>query len=116
MPASAGGARSTTCRAPSPSSSFVAELAQELGRDHKELLLELIGPARKLDGPAMGMPDGFWNYGEKIEEYPIDTGRLANVLNVAADAAGYGQKLPRARASGWPCTAASSPTSPRRRG
>ena len=74
--------------------SFVAELAQELGRDHKEVLLELIGPARKLDGPAMGMPDGFWNYGEKIEEYPIDTGRLANVLNVAADAAGYGQKLP----------------------
>ncbi len=74
--------------------SFVAELADDLGRDHKELLLELIGPARRLDGPAMGMPDGFWNYGEKAEEYPIDTGRLANVLNVAADAAGYGQDLP----------------------
>jgi isoquinoline 1-oxidoreductase beta subunit len=74
--------------------SFVAELAAELGRDHKELLLELIGPPRQLDGPQMGMPDGFWNYGESTEEYPIDTGRLANVLNVAADAAGWGQELP----------------------
>jgi isoquinoline 1-oxidoreductase beta subunit len=74
--------------------SFVAELADELGRDHKELLLELIGPARRLDGPAMGMPDGFWNYGERMEEYPIDTGRLANVLHLAADGAGYGRDLP----------------------
>jgi isoquinoline 1-oxidoreductase subunit beta len=80
--------------------SFVAELAEELGRDHKELLLELIGAPRQLDGPAMGMPDGFWNYGEKIEEYPIDTGRLANVLNVAADAAGYGQDLPEGEGIG----------------
>lgn len=80
--------------------SFVAELAEELGRDHKELLLELIGPPRQLDGPAMGMPDGFWNYGEKIEEYPIDTGRLANVLNMAADAAGYGQDLPQGEGIG----------------
>jgi isoquinoline 1-oxidoreductase beta subunit len=74
--------------------SFVAELAEDLGRDHRELLLELIGAPRQLDGSTMGLPDGFWNYGESGAEYPLDTGRLANVLNLAADAAGYGQDLP----------------------
>lgn len=74
--------------------SFVAELAAELERDHKELLLELIGPARHIDTTAMGVEGGLWNYGENSEVYPIDTGRLANVLNIAAESAGYGQELP----------------------
>ncbi len=74
--------------------SFVAELAEEQGRDHREVLLELIGAPRQLDGSTMGLPDGFWNYGESGTEYPLDTARLANVLNLAADAAGYGQNLP----------------------
>ena len=74
--------------------SFAAELANELKRDQKEMLLELIGPARHLDPAAEGVKDALWNYGEDINVYPIDTGRLANVLNVAADAAGWGQSLP----------------------
>ena len=69
--------------------SFVAELANELGRDQKEFLLELIGSPRKIDPVAAGMPEDFWDYGEVYEEYPIDTGRLANVVNVAADAIGW---------------------------
>jgi isoquinoline 1-oxidoreductase beta subunit len=73
---------------------FVAELAEELGRDHRELLLELIGPARQIDQAAMGVEGGLWNYGETPEAYPIDTGRLANVLMLASDAAGWGQPLP----------------------
>ena len=59
--------------------SFAAELAHELGRDQKEMLLELIGSARQIDPGTANMPEDFWNYGEVYEEYPIDTGRLANV-------------------------------------
>ena len=79
---------------------FVAELAEELGRDHRELLLELIGPARQIDQAAMGVEGGLWNYGESPEAYPIDTGRLANVLTLASDAAGWGQDLPDGEAIG----------------
>jgi isoquinoline 1-oxidoreductase beta subunit len=80
--------------------SFAAELAAELGRDQKEMLLELIGPARTLDPVAEGMPEDFWNYGEPYAEFPIDTGRLAHVLNVAADAAGWGASLPEGEGIG----------------
>lgn len=80
--------------------SFVAELAQELGRDHRELLLELIGPARQIDQAAMGIEGGNWNYGEAPEVYPIDTGRLANVLTLASDATGWGKDLPEGEGIG----------------
>ncbi|RAI02359.1 twin-arginine translocation pathway signal protein [Acuticoccus sediminis] len=80
--------------------SFAAELANELGRDQKEVLLELIGPARKLDPKAEGFPDDFWNYGEVYENYPIDTGRLSNVLEMAAEAVGWGKDLPEGEGIG----------------
>jgi isoquinoline 1-oxidoreductase beta subunit len=80
--------------------SFAAELAQELGRDHKDMLLELIGPDRKIDPKASGMPEDLWNYGEPYEEFPIDTARLKNVLNLAAEKAGWGKDLPEGEGIG----------------
>lgn len=74
--------------------SFVAELAEKLGRDPKDLLIELIGSDRKIDLKAAGMPEDFWNYGEPYAEFPIDTARLKNVVEVAAEKAGWGKKLP----------------------
>lgn len=74
--------------------SFVAELAHKLGRDPKDLLIELIGPDRILDTKTSGMPEDFWNYGEPYPEFPIDTARLKNVVNVAAEKAGWGKELP----------------------
>ena len=74
--------------------SFAAELAHELGKDQKDFLLELIGSDRIIDPKAAGFPEDFWNYGEPYEEFPIDTARLKNVVNVAADAAGWGKQLP----------------------
>ena len=79
--------------------SFAAELAEELGKDQRDMLLELIGSDRILDPPTQGFPEDFWDYGEVYDEYPIDTARLKNVLNVAADEAGWGKKLPRGE--GW---------------
>jgi isoquinoline 1-oxidoreductase subunit beta len=74
--------------------SFAAELAHELGRDQKDFLLELIGPARIIDPKASGFPEDFWDYGEPYDEFPIDTGRLRGVVELAAEKAGWGKQLP----------------------
>ena len=71
--------------------SFVAELAAAAGRDPKDYLLELIGPARKIDTRTFG---DTWNYGESPERYPIDTGRMRRVIEMAARGARWGRKLP----------------------
>lgn len=80
--------------------SFVGELADELGKDQKSMWLELIGAPRKMDPVASAFTDTFWNYGEPMEEFPIDTGRLAHVLSVAADGIGYGKDLPQGEGIG----------------
>jgi isoquinoline 1-oxidoreductase beta subunit len=79
--------------------SMVAEIAHATGRDPKEVLLELIGPPRKIDMRPHVKGD-FWNYGDPVETYPIDTGRLARVTQIAADAAGWGKQLPKGHGMG----------------
>jgi isoquinoline 1-oxidoreductase beta subunit len=71
--------------------SFAAELAAAAGRDQKDYLIELIGPARKID-PAK-LQD--WNHGEDPALYQLDTGRLAAVIERAAKEAGWGRSLPK---------------------
>jgi isoquinoline 1-oxidoreductase beta subunit len=72
--------------------SFVAELAAAAGRDAKDYLLEVIGPARVV---APGMLRDTFNYGESPERYPVDTGRLRRVVELAAQQAGWGRALPK---------------------
>ena len=72
--------------------SFVAELAHAAGRDPKDYLLDVIGPARLIDPTAIG---DSWNHGEDPKTYPIDTGRLRTVIETAAKAAGWGRTLPK---------------------
>ena len=38
-----------------------------------------------------------WNYGEPYETFPIDTGRLRSVVELAAEKAGWGKQLPEGR-------------------
>ena len=72
--------------------SMVAEIAAATGRDPKDVLLELIGPARIVAfSPSVAKP---WNYGEPVESYPIDTGRLRRVVELVAEKAGWGRALP----------------------
>ena len=78
--------------------SFADELAHAAGRDPKDYLLELIGPPRMVDPAEDGAE--YPNYGRSLEDYPIDTGRLANTLNVAAEMAGWGRTLPDGRGLG----------------
>lgn len=77
--------------------SFVAELAAQSGRDHKEFLLDLIGPPRRIDPYTIGDK---WNHGENPALYPIDTGRLRAVIEKAASAIGWGRTLPKGRGLG----------------
>jgi isoquinoline 1-oxidoreductase beta subunit len=77
--------------------SFVAELAAAAGRDPKDFLLELIGPARRIDPRTM---DDSWNYTESPERYPFDTGRLRRVIETAAAQAGWGRQLPAGQGLG----------------
>ena len=70
----------------------MAELAHAAGRDPKDYLLELIGPARIIDPTKIG---DVWNHGEDPERYPIDTGRLRRVIETAAQGIGWGRTLPK---------------------
>jgi len=72
--------------------SFAAELAHAAGRDPKDYLLDLIGPPRVLD--LAHLPQPYWNNGEDYRLYPIDTGRLRRVVELAAERSGWGQALP----------------------
>jgi len=69
--------------------SFVAELAHAVGRDPKDMLLDLLGPARIVKPPAE-----YTNYGDPQETFPIDTARLRRVVELVADKAEWGKKLP----------------------
>jgi isoquinoline 1-oxidoreductase beta subunit len=72
--------------------SFVGELAAAAGRDHREFLLELIGPARLIDPTTQG---DSWNHGESPKVYPVDTGRLRRVIETVSREAGWGRTLPK---------------------
>ena len=77
--------------------SFVAELAAAAGRDQKDFLLEVIGPARVVNPTTLG---DSWNHGESPERYPVDTSRLRRVVETAAREAGWGRTLPKGRGLG----------------
>lgn len=78
--------------------SMVAEIAHATGRDPKEMLLELIGPARIVD--LSKSVKGLWNYGEPIENYPIDAGRLRAVVEHVADKGEWGRQVPKGHGLG----------------
>jgi isoquinoline 1-oxidoreductase beta subunit len=67
---------------------FVDELAAAAGEDPLAFRLRLIGPARKI--PDVTSPEG----------KPLDTARLKNVLQLAAEKARWGQSLSKGIARG----------------
>jgi isoquinoline 1-oxidoreductase beta subunit len=78
--------------------SFVDELAHVKGMDPKDHLLEIIGPARKIDPKDDG--GEYTNYAQDLEKHPVDTGRLAAVAEKVAEMAGWGRELPEGRGLG----------------
>ncbi len=78
--------------------SFIDELAYLAGTDPRDYLLRLLGPPR-LVNPA---DDGatYSNYGQGLDTHPIDTGRIAAVVEKVAEIAGWGRSLPEGRGLG----------------
>jgi isoquinoline 1-oxidoreductase beta subunit len=76
--------------------SFADELAHAAHRDPLDYMLELIGPPRILGLNGANYP----NYGASYREYPIDTGRLRRVLEVAAEKSGWSRRR-TGRGGGW---------------
>jgi isoquinoline 1-oxidoreductase subunit beta len=72
--------------------SFVDELAAAAGKDPMQFLLSLLGEPRKLDPQLLGSE--YANYGASLDEYPIDIGRIRNVVLLAAARSGWGSSLP----------------------
>jgi isoquinoline 1-oxidoreductase beta subunit len=68
--------------------SFADELARTANRDPVEYLLDLVGQPRKLD------LKGYSNYGKSLDQYPVDAGRLRNVIELAAERSGWAKKKP----------------------
>lgn len=78
--------------------SFVDELAHELKKDPLDMWLQLIGPDRNESFDKDSYQ--YWNYGDKLEDFPVDTKRLKSVLKKAAELAGWGKKLPQNKGMG----------------
>jgi len=79
-------------------SSFADELAHAAGADPKDYLLSLLGEPRHIDLAAEECANP--NYGASFEDYPVDTGRLRNVIEIVAREARWGRKLPAGRGLG----------------
>ncbi len=79
-------------------SCFADELAHIRQRDPLQNLLEMIGPERKVDPNDEGAE--YSNYGQSLDDHPIDTGRLAAVAKKAAEMANWGRELPEGRGLG----------------
>jgi len=76
---------------------FAGELAHAAGRDQKEYLLDLIGPPRSLNALFKGERGA---YGEDLKRYTYDTGRLRQVVELAAEKAGWGKEMPEGHGFG----------------
>ena len=79
-------------------SGFVDELAHAKGKDPKDHLLEMIGPAREID-PANDEAK-YGNYGHELAQHPVDTGRLSAVAEKVASMAEWGRELPEGHGLG----------------
>lgn len=77
---------------------MVAEIAHETGRDPKDMLLELIGPARIVD-VGSSVKD-LWDYGEPLSSYPIDAGRLRRVVELVAEKGEWNRQIPKGHGLG----------------
>ncbi|MBD3642064.1 MAG: xanthine dehydrogenase family protein molybdopterin-binding subunit [Marinobacter sp.] len=77
--------------------SFAHEMAEAAGKDHRDYVLELLGPDREVHNLTVG--DG-WNYGEDPDLYPIDTARMRRVIERATEEAGWGRESQKGRGLG----------------
>ena len=71
--------------------SFIDEMAAAAGKDPANFLYTAFAGPRKIDLKAIGVD--YPNYGASIDDYPLDVGRLQNVLQFVMDRSGWGEPL-----------------------
>ncbi|HYS15234.1 MAG TPA: xanthine dehydrogenase family protein molybdopterin-binding subunit [Burkholderiaceae bacterium] len=81
--------------------SFIAEMAAAAGKDHRDYLLELLGPALKIDTRTQ---KDDWNHGEDPDRYPVDTARMRRVIELVTKEAGWGKSMPKGSGLGLAAT------------
>jgi isoquinoline 1-oxidoreductase subunit beta len=69
--------------------SFIDELANLAKRDSVEYLLDVLGSPRKIP-----LGKDYINHGKSQDDYPVDTGRMRNVIELAAEKSGWAKKKP----------------------
>ena len=79
--------------------SFIAEIAAATGRDPRDMLLEVVGPARILSLAEAGIEKNA-NYGATLDEHPVDVGRLRRVIEDVTSRAGWDAARKAGRAVG----------------
>jgi isoquinoline 1-oxidoreductase subunit beta len=80
--------------------SFLDEMAHAAHKNTKDFIVELLGPDHIVDMAHVGIIGKAGNYGSDFTEHPVDTGRYRGVLELVADKAGWGQKLPERQGQG----------------
>ena len=73
--------------------SFVDELAAISGKDPVDYFLDLLGADRVIDYAAEGTENA--NYGASADTYPWETGRLREVIEMAAEKSGWYDRKPQ---------------------
>jgi isoquinoline 1-oxidoreductase beta subunit len=77
---------------------MVDEIAYARKMDPLENILDLIGPDREI--PFDQLFEGYANAGVPLSEYPWDSARMRNVVNLVAEKSGWGKTMPEGSALG----------------
>lgn len=75
------------------------EVAQARGVDPIQNTLDLLGGDRMIDFNSL--TSEFWNYNEKIEEFPWSTARFRHVIETAKQKSNWGKTLPKGSGQGF---------------
>src|SRR5690606_21187712 len=74
--------------------SFIDEIAHARGADPRDTWLEILGPPRVAGLEELGIPE-LRNYGQPLDEHPVDVGRLRGVLERVTRAARWDARAGR---------------------
>jgi isoquinoline 1-oxidoreductase beta subunit len=75
------------------------EVAQARGMDPIQNTLDLLGADRAIDFNSL--TSEFWNYSEKLEEFPWSTARFRNVIETVKVKSSWGKNLPKGSGQGF---------------
>ena len=79
--------------------SFIDEIAQARGEDPRATWLDVLGPPRYMTTKELGV-ESLKNYGQPIEKYPVDAGRLRHVIERVTALSGWDTRKQDGKALG----------------